>query len=422
MLTFRVCVAVIILLWLGAVTGASDASELKIKAGAGYDFISQEYYFDSLIVDTLEAQLATSTTFLDDFKAKLNIYYAPGDTRKWEIRTGLEQTSEMLRLKVNSDNKLRWGGYVFEWNNQFDWRSRYRGDDDPGDSYIYGQSRARLKRNLSESLTLRGQFDFDLVNFDSVSAYNYNYYRVGGKVGLGKAFADFSFLDLNLFLLNRQVPDTTELNYLSLGLDGSYFGFWERHELDFYLRLEHKDYGKPDEVDDYYRFEIDGRHKYRLNDRWHIREELDFELAVFNENDLLNNNYTRVGPTFQVGISLEDIDLWLGPDFEYLAEQNSDDIETSEGYLESGVRFDIDFIRAGRFFGTLESVSGFRNLKYENELQSNFSFERLSVIADWNIAGGLSVNLMFSAEWEWHDSRDENSQIFLLNSGLYYNF
>ncbi|MFZ5980429.1 MAG: hypothetical protein ACOYVF_07325 [Candidatus Zixiibacteriota bacterium] len=422
MLTIRICVAVLILLWLGAITGASDASELKIKAGAGYDFISQEYYLDSLIVDTLEAQLATSKTFLDDFKTKLNIYYAPGKLRNWELRTGLEQTSEFFRFKLSSDNILRWGNNTFEWNNDIDWRSRYRGDDDPGDSYIYGQTRARLKRKLSESLTIRGQADFDAVRFDSISDYNYNYYRVGGKVGISKTFPDFSFLDINLFLLNRQVVDSTDLNYLSTGFDGSYFNFMELNELDFYLRLEHKDYKKTDNSDDYYRLELDGRHKYRFSESCYLREELDFELAIFNEDDLINENYTRTGVTFQGGIQKGDIDLRFGPDFEYLAQQNTYDYDNSESYFEFGVKADFDYIKIGRFFGSLESIFGYRNLKYESELQSNFSFERLSVIADWNLVGGLSFNIMFSAEWEWHDNRDENSQIFLLNSGLYYNF
>jgi len=422
LLTIRVCVAALILLWFGTITGALDASELKIKAGAGYDFISQEYYFDSLIVDTLEASLAINKIFLDDFKTKVNLYYAPGEFRRWEFRASLEQTSELARFKLYSDSKLRWQNNTLEWDNEIDWRSRYRGEDEPGESYIYGQSRARLTRKLSEGLAFRALARFDLVNFESVSDYNYNHYRLGGKVGLSKVFPDFSYLDFNLFLLNRQVPDSLNLNYLSVGFDGSYFAFLERHELDIFIRLEHKNYSKSDNADDYYRFELDSRHKYKLNELFYVREELDFELAVFNDDDLLNSDYTRTGLTFQGGIQKGDIGLWVGPDFEYLVEQNIYDYETVEGYLETGFKIDLDLINASRFFGSLESILGYRNLKYESELQSNFTFERLSVIADWSIVGGLSLNFMFSAEWEWHDIQDENSQIFLLNSGFYYNF
>ena len=79
-------------------------------------------------------------------------------------------------------------------------------------------------------------------------------------------------------------------------------------------------------------------------------------------------------------------------------------------------------MRTGLFLGTLESVLGYRNLKYVNGLQSNFIYERLNLIADWNIFGGLNFNIIFSAEWEWHENEEENSQIFLLSSGLKYRF
>ena len=42
--------------------------------------------------------------------------------------------------------------------------------------------------------------------------------------------------------------------------------------------------------------------------------------------------------------------------------------------------------------------------------------------ADWQIVGDLSWNVLFSAEWEWHDNSIENNQIYLLSSGLSYTF
>jgi len=33
------------------------------------------------------------------------------------------------------------------------------------------------------------------------------------------------------------------------------------------------------------------------------------------------------------------------------------------------------------------------------------------------VAGHLNLNLLLSADWEWHDNPDENSRLLLLSSG-----
>ena len=61
----------------------------------------------------------------------------------------------------------------------------------------------------------------------------------------------------------RRVPDSLELNYLSAGAEGSFFGFYDKNELDLFLRLEHRNYNTPENRDDYNRFELDGRVRFR---------------------------------------------------------------------------------------------------------------------------------------------------------------
>jgi hypothetical protein len=402
--------------------GASNASGLQFKAGVGYDFLSYEYFFDSLLVDTLEASLVTSTTFLDDFKGQFSVFYAPFLDRRLELRANYEQNSELLRVKLYGDSRLPLGKHSLDLKNELDWRQRYRGDDEPGDSYVYGQSRARLNLALNESLVSWWQLSCDFVRFDSLAAYNFNHFRVGGKTGLSRSFESLSFLDMDLFVMYRRVPDSLELNYLSAGVEGSFFGFYDRNELDIFLSLEHRNYQMPENQDDYYRLETDGRHKMLIKGNWYSRQELEFELALFNEDDLINQNYFRIGGALQGGIQLNNIGLWLGPEVEYLTEQATDYLEEGEDYVETGARTDLDYMVSGVFLGTAESLFGYRNLKYENDLQSNFIYERLNIIADWNIYQGLNFNIIFSAEWEWHDNDEENSQIFLLSSGLRYSF
>ena len=109
----------------------------------------------------------------------------------------------------------------------------------------------------------------------------------------------------------------------------------------------------------------------------------------------------------------------VGPAFGLLFEQKGG-LNISEDYFEIGGRIDLELLKAGRFFGSLESTLGFRNLKIEDQLQSDFAFERINTIGNFQLTQGLSLNWLFSAEWEWHDFKEENSQIFLLSSNLSY--
>ena len=51
----RICVAAIVLTFILAQTQEARGDQISLQAGLAYDFISQEYFFDSLLVDTLDA-------------------------------------------------------------------------------------------------------------------------------------------------------------------------------------------------------------------------------------------------------------------------------------------------------------------------------------------------------------------------------
>ncbi|HEX2897650.1 MAG TPA: hypothetical protein VHP63_06340, partial [candidate division Zixibacteria bacterium] len=95
-------------------------------------------------------------------------------------------------------------------------------------------------------------------------------------------------------------------------------------------------------------------------------------------------------------------------------------LEAAEDYFEIGGKVDLELLKAGRFFGSIESTLGYRNLSVEEQYYTNFMFERLNTIGNITIFGGLNFNWLFSAEWEWHGITQENSQIFLLSTNLTY--
>jgi len=418
----RNCVAAIVLISALINTPATRAQELTVKAGLGYDLVSQEFFFnDSLITDTLDTELFLKTTYLDNFKGQFSLAYSPWADDRLRLRAGYEHGRDDIRARFNSEWRIEMGRTRLDLDAELDWRQSRESDEQPGDSYLYGRARAKLTQPVNNSLSLWARIDADAVDFDSVSSYNYDHFRLGGKAGIYKTLSDFSVLDANLFGMVRQVPDSTELDYVSLGVEGSLFLFYARGQIDGLVRLENRDYKLPGGQSDYFRADLDARHKVTVAERIFLGQELRFESAIFSAEDIINPNYNRIALTAVAGYETLDLSFAAGPRLEWLAERDNE-FSAGQDHFELGLKTTLDYVKPGFLFGSVESVVGHRSLGTEDELQSDFTFERLNLIADCTLAAGLSLNVLFSAEWEWHDQADENNQIYLLSTGLSYTF
>lgn len=419
MRVFGICVAAILLINTAAAGQEGRDGGFSIKSGLGYDFISQEYFLDSLLVDTLDVILKTN--YLDDIKGIVEFEYLPYRDRRLELRATYEQTQEDIRTRVYNRWRTKLGKLPFSLRSELDYRQTYSGTEESGDDYLFGRFSGRLRVPVGEWTSFWGRLQGDFVQFDIVSPYTYNHYRAGGSIGFTKTFESFSALDADVFVLTRTVQDSSALNYLNVGIEGSFFGLYDAGNIDIYQRLEYKDYNLPDDENDYTRFELDVRNKVTLSGRWFSRQEFNVESAFFSPNDPLNLNFARFRLTLLAGIEEGGFSIGAGPSLELLTEQNSD-ISTGEDYFEGGLEISLDHIAPGSFFGSLESVIGHRSLENENPFSTSFTFERLNLIGDWNIVGGLDLNVLLSAEWEWHQEKSENNRIVLVSSGLTYTF
>ena len=338
-----------------------------------------------------------------------------------ELRPSYEQTADFIHIRLLNDYQTLAGAARLDLHSELDWKNRYHDSDDLGESYLYGYLKSGLSVPITGLLTTRIQLTGEAVDFDSATGFSYDHYRLGGKVGLTAAFEDFSFADFNLFAMARRVPDSTALDYLLAGAEAAFFGFWGPAELDLSSRFERKDYNRELYRDDHYRLAFSGRNKLHLGRDFFVRQDAELDLTFYSPNDPINQNYGRVGLAFLSGYERGVVSIGLGPDFEYLYEIEKDFAEGAD-YWESGARVEIDLISAGRLFGSVDNVLGYRDLKHENDLQSSFTFERLNLIGDLRIWQGLSLSALFSAEWEWHENRTENAALFLLSSNLTYSF
>ena len=407
-----------------AAQGSIKAADLRLKAGIGYDFLSQEFFLDSATVsgvDSFYTDWNLKTNYLDDVKGMLSLSYTPFSDRRVYLQTSYEQTQDYLRTRFISDTRLKFSSSRFDLNNELEWKHRLADSAMVGDSYLLAYSRARLTTPLSALVNGHFQLKGDMVVFDSVSDFSYNYYRVEARTGISKSFENFSFAKFSLLVQTRQVPDSTSLNYLSFGGDISSYIFYNGGVFDLYSRLQSKNYNQPDNKDDHYRFEISSRNKNRLGDNFFSRQELELELTFYSPESAVNYDYHRFSLAVLGGLEEGLFSTAIGPRLEYLSEETIG-FFTGNNYLETGLRVDADLMMINRLFLSAESTTGLRNLKYEDDLQSDYTFERVNLIGDLKIIAGLNLNFLMSAEWEWHSNSNENSALYLLSSNLTYTF
>jgi len=410
------------IIYAGEPVDAADSAGVSVSAGLGYDFISQEYFLQSIAdtsLDTLDVAFDLTTNYVDNVKGQLGFTVRPWSKTDFEWRNLFEQTSESFRIKSTPELYTHLGGSRLELSGELDFRDQRDDGDtasyDAGYVYLYG--RGRLITPLSEQYNGYLRVTASSVNFSEITSFNYGHQRAGLEIGLERLFANFSSARLDLFVQARRVPDSTEINYLSLGANGSALWLYSGGSLDFWGRFERKDYNRPNGLSDFNRTELDFRNQFRLGPVWKFRQEADIEFTVFTGADDISFDYSRWELLVLIGRDIGEATILLGPRVEILNEMPADD-DLEEDYTELGGQLNVDYFNLSRLFLSAQSELGRRSWGNEISLNSDFVFHRLYLLFDLTIVESLSLNSLFSAEWEWHDDEQDNSRLYLLSSML----
>ncbi len=411
----------VIFLIAGNASGEKSGAFI-FRAGLGYDFVSQEYFLDSLRLGGGDSVLELSLLkkdYLDDKKALFFIRYQPGLQGRYILEGSWEQTPDLFR--TNGRGFLALGDYKNQLQIEFniDVKERYRGVVEEGEEMTILNGLIRIKKQLFDGLSGRIRLSGESVIFDTVGTYVYNYSRIGGDLELDLITNNYNSIYSKFGLEKRNVPDSAQLDYKlirgGLGYLGSLFGGLVTAE----AAIESKSYNQTDNPDDYFLMTFNADLKLPLAGRFSLIGDFDVENYNFDYENYINEDYYQVHSGLHLGWESGNYSLAIGPEIEFLAIKSES--ENDDDYFEFLGFAGFDYYRKDVFI-LLDNQFGRRLYKNDPLFYSDFTFDRLSLIGSLIIFRGLNVDLLFSAEWEWHQVESDDSRLYLLSSSLTYTF
>lgn len=417
---------IILFLFFAVIIRADDSGDFSFKLGLGYDFVSQEYFLSSSRYDTSFAPdpdgLLTATLlkkdYLDDKKGLVYFKYDSKAEGRFILEAGWEQTPDLFRALGWAHFSLGSYGNRLETDFNLEVKERCRGAAEAGEELSVFEGEVDYRRRFSESAESKFRLFGERVAFDSTGLLVYDYSRVGGEVGISINTTDFSTLYVSTHIEKRNVPDSCQLDYSLIRGNLGYFGTLLGSQISGELAVESKDYGWSDSRDDYTLTTFFSNLKVPIGQGFFLRLESHLENFNFRVEGSFNNDYILARSGLILGREYDLISVTLGPKIEVLSIET--DYQNDDDYFEYLAFAGFDYYSYGGIFLLVENELGKRNYRNDPSYYSDFTFNRVSIIGTLKILKNLSVDILFSAEWEWHKIDSDDSRLYLFSSGLTY--
>ncbi len=398
----------VIVIVLVCACSCARAADMNHSIHLGYDsFIDR---FTILEGDTVEV--------IDEFYAgMLNRFSFNSDGTKVALRNnfkfGTQTVDEILdgEIALGLKNKTR-----FELRSSLRLKFFREGSNYSfGNDYIQSNTFFKLRRSFSNKHRLNLRSRFEILEYEERTEFDYDYryidagleYEVGSVLG--------SAVRIGGFIGYRETPDTL-LSY-------------QRTLADLDVRIS-SGYGT------YFQMNVTGdRRDYRENVRssyWSVLSyaslmaarlsgrtyyfNVESELTVYDKptDIFFDTHFIRgsVRGSFPVG---ETVSLYLEPRYARMLCRHLKE----EQYWETSAILGMDIMRSGNLWISAAYEPGYRGyVLEENELYSDFYFNRITLMGNVGLAGGFSFNLLFSHDPERHSRRDDDFSLTLISVTL----
>jgi hypothetical protein len=402
------------------------AGDLKLSVGAGYDYISSDYYLlteDTLSIsaDSLESLKRSSEASNEvGLIGRLRFNHELSDISRLEIYNRGAITNESFK------NNFEAGLYIgyLSIENRLDVRNRDESDDEQiNQDYISNLTSATFRPHLGHDFYLRIKNAYEFIRYNNPEEYlyDYNYNRL--NLELEKDFGFEGRLSIGYRNDVKKVSDSARLEYdrHAFLLSGEYSPSWMlriRIDNDFSV----KDSKKEDRLDDetLENFEVTINYDPAFDYGFRFYSQLEY--TAYDTQDLAYFDQIYYRGELEAKRAFGDkLELSLTPHFRMLSAASAEfgDQDFYEYSLEPGVSYNAGL----NFWLDISYEIGRRT--YPNQLEGFFTdhtLNKFNLFLDALIYGNLNFNLMASIDWENHNQPEDNTRLYFISTTLEYKF
>ncbi len=423
--TSRLAVLLFLILWADS-WGGDTLSRFGVRAGLGYDYISQEYFLDSLRFSgedsSVTAALLTSD-YLDDKKGFIFLEFDNRSLREKELdynfEIGWEQTASVYRAIGQGFFALGKESDRLESEFSFETKQRYSGKAALGEELNRLQGSLKYRRKFSPDLQTHFKLYGENIAFDSTGTYLYNYSRLGARAGLDILTDNLNSIYFNVAYEHRLVPDSNDLNFNLVRSTLGFAGNLGSGQLSAESSFEFKDYQFPENRDDYYLGSARIDYDYPLGGKYSLITGLNTEYFNYRFDDFIGSDHLLIRLEMLLERESGDMNqvaVRVGPVAEIL--KINSPYDESDDYVEFAGKMGVDIMGLAGLLILLENQTGYRAYRVDPFYTSDFAFDRLTVIGSLGLIKPLTLDIFFSAEWEWHRIQSDDNRIYLIAASL----
>lgn len=405
----------------------------SVNTGFEYQLITQEYYnsiIDTTSLDPIERWVLAKDEINDLlFQSELG-YRLENLKSRFDITGDFEISDE--RFLGSLESQLSFGDLDNFLKTFFRYENKTILDNDLScnDDYHFGEGYLRIGKGVTKDAQIELKAGFETVIFDKQaiisdsgserslsSLYNYNYSIISGQISGEIDLGEFTH---NLYwsarYQHRAVPDSAAAIYDDLRLNTEYTSI----SLEGYFNVEGefriKDYNQPDNGNDYFNLILRSHLSKNISSEYEASLATIFENYWYRQIDFVNQDYHLIRS--QLNFTYQIKNLHLGPLIRIELKDEVKYENTSDSYTQWEFGVTSNILGQESLFFDLEATYGERIYHDEQIFLTSYNFYTVSVIANYVVYKGISVDMIFDGNFELHEKTENNSNLYLLSLAL----
>ncbi len=395
--------------------GAELWDSIRINTGINYDLVGQQYRLSDQ--DTLD--------LFDEKSFSVAIGWGEVVVRGlWAENKVTISDRSLKNLLTAGLSSIISGNVQVKLENQLEFKDyRWQGEDLFGSGYVEDRFEIEWFWPVRPDLRLRAEQRLTYVDYEKSTTYFHDYWLGQIAAGMQLDLGLVCNLAVDYYLVKKEVPDSSGLDYLSHLLTSSLDGFvgWK-----FMFRLdgqmERRRAEQQENRQDYLDLTGDGELEYELSSNTSLVFKGDFEHMFYDHSDEIYYNFWTA--TGKLGLSRNIHPAFSASLLPMLRRSKAKDTSIGETYRELGVELDLDYSGIGRLWANLAIEFGARDYEEteEESFYSGYTYLHPTLLLNYRISDEVSIDLFADHEPEWHKQKEDDFTTSLLSCSLNYRF